>query len=133
MTGRPEDELLGIGIDMERLDALGRFDESARRAFAERWFAAGELGIDPTAATSPEALVAGMCCKEAVFKAVGGEAFAPAAIVVPRGEAGWGGRTTISLPDGGGAAVHVSCACTGGHAVAVAVAWRGGGAAAPTG
>lgn len=68
---------MGVGIDLEEAGALERFDPWALRRFLERWFSVAEQAWCLAQPNLARALVAGVCCKEAAYKAVGATGLTP--------------------------------------------------------
>jgi phosphopantetheinyl transferase (holo-ACP synthase) len=60
-----------VGIDLEPADALDRLAPSEQRTFMARWLTPAERGWCLAQPSLSGALVVAMCCKEAVYKALG--------------------------------------------------------------
>ena len=65
----------GVGLDLEDPAALDRFDPAALQRMLGRWFDARERQWCLGQAALGPAMVVGICCKEAVYKALGGDSF----------------------------------------------------------
>jgi phosphopantetheinyl transferase (holo-ACP synthase) len=63
------DPLGGIGLDLERHDALDRFDRDALSALFQRWLTPDERRWCLARPRPARAAVELLCCKEAVYKA----------------------------------------------------------------
>lgn len=60
---------LGVGIDLEELDAVDHLSPSTVRRAAARWLRAHERAWCESQVSFRSSLVVVLCCKEAVFKA----------------------------------------------------------------
>lgn len=60
---------LGVGIDLEDLDAVDHLSPSTLRRAAARWLRAHERAWCESQVSFRSSLVVVLCCKEAVFKA----------------------------------------------------------------
>jgi phosphopantetheinyl transferase (holo-ACP synthase) len=63
--------ITGIGIDLEDVRALDRFGNRQLQSFLDRWFSPRERAWCLAQPALRTALVTGICCKEAAYKALG--------------------------------------------------------------
>ena len=67
--GRPV-EWLGVGIDVEAVGGLSRFDEASVLRAGSRWLRPGERSWCAAQPSFREAMVVALSCKEAVYKSL---------------------------------------------------------------
>jgi phosphopantetheine--protein transferase-like protein len=86
--------VLGIGIDVERLEQFSHLDESMLRRAAARWLSAGERRWCASQRSYREAILVVLSCKEAVYKAWATPGGAHELILAMRGSTASGRATS---------------------------------------
>lgn len=69
---RPARRTAGVGIDIEQLTVLDRFDGLAIARATARWLSPAERAWCTNQSSAARALLIVVCCREAVFKATRG-------------------------------------------------------------
>jgi hypothetical protein len=124
--------VLGVGADVESLDALAAFDPAALRHCAERWLHDRELEWWVTQPAPAAALVVALSGKEAAFKALPTHTLLAADMPLPLSGGAPGGEVTLHAASGP-VRLALRCRLDGGVVVSVAVARSAGAADAAGG
>jgi len=91
-------EWLGMGIDVEEVGGLSRFDEASVLKAGSRWLRPGERSWCTAQPSFREAMVVALSCKEAVYKSLPTHGPARQVALTMRGStaAGWARSETFA-------------------------------------
>ncbi|HEY8258123.1 MAG TPA: 4'-phosphopantetheinyl transferase superfamily protein [Gemmatimonadales bacterium] len=88
---------MSVGIDLERLDTLDRFDHAAVVRAGQRLLGVAERRWCANQASLAQAVIVIFCCREAAFKCHGNSATVLDLALVPTGDLSFG-EATLSAP-----------------------------------